>query len=863
MVESNTLVQAIVDWSGRRPYWEQVALGKLARGEEVDDEFISNLASLAEQDAGGSTLPPHAVDVSDFYIWTSDSDSIGLVQISDPSSVNALIPDGKLRFGSQGLTLVYGENASGKSGYARIVKKVTRSRHGGDVLSNVFADAVEPSARVTVRCGQNEIELKWPEDRPEYLAQVSFYDSECATRYITSDTDVAYRPHELSLLANLVAIADSVRTALEERRSEQELNTIPLPTMPVDTDAKAFVESLTWQTTTDQINEASTLATDARKHLEALVKRISNLEAADVGSKRASLQRVLSGLTFLKKHLKGLRGSLSDANVAALSTAKSEALAARATAVAAGSQQFSTEPVHGAGSTHWKLLWDAARRFSEDEAYRGDPFPVLEHDGAPGRCVLCHQVLSEDAVERFKAFARYVSADVERLATEAEEYFGKLAEIPRTMTVFDTATQLALQRVDGESALAHSEFRTQLQLLNERRTRILAGLETGMDSVSSLGDQPALVAVVALEKVVKRQIDDLEADDTPAQLARLKREEAEIRGRQIITASREVIEQHVVHLNALRTIDRATRLTDTSQITRCVTQLTRTHVSSALRNCFTREVSDLGLTRVKLADIGGGKGNLRHRVQLIDAVQAVRVDAVLSEGERSALGLAGFLTEVESDATGSAVVLDDPVSSLDHVRKQYVARRLVELAATRQVVIFTHDIGFVIDLKRAANLASVDIFEQWVSRQGDGIGNVTDRNPWAARMVGQRIEGMSQRLAEIRRPRDCQDPTERERAVRSWYQDLRLVWERALEEVVLGPVQRRGELELRPTNLKVFARFTDTDDREFQAAFTRCGERGSHDPSAELNRSLPDLTELEDDLNVLREWHRRVRQYAN
>ena len=572
---------------------------------------------------------------------------------------------------------------------------------------------------------------------------------------------------------------------------------------------------------------------------------------------------MLSGLTFLKKRLKGLRDSQSDASVAALFTAKSEALAARATAVAAGSQQFLTEPVPGVGSAQWKLLWEAARRFSEDEAYPGDPFPVFEHDGMPGRCVLCHQELSEDAVGRFKAFVRYVAADVERLATAAEANFGKLAEIPRAMTVFDTDTQLALQRVEGESVLAYGEIRAQLKLLDERRTQILEGLEAGMDSVSSLGDQPVLVAVGELEEVVTRQIDDLEGDDTPAQLASLKREVAEIRGRQIIAASREALEEHIAHLNALRTIDRATRLTDTSQITRCVTQLSRTHVSSALRNRFTREVSDLGLTRVHLADLGGDKGNLRHRVQLVDAVQAARVDAVLSEGERSALGLAGFLTEVESDDTGSAVVLDDPVSSLDHVRRQYVARRLVELAATRQVVIFTHDIGFVIDLKRAATLASVDIFEQWVSRQDDGIGSVADGSPWVARMVGQRIDGLSQRLAEMRRLHRYQDPAEREQAVRSWYQDLRVVWERALEEVVLGPVQRRGELELRPSNLKVFTRFTDTDDREFQAAFTRCGERGSHDPSSELNRSLPDLAELEDDLDLLRNWHTRVRRYAN
>ena len=276
--ESNELIQAIVNWSRGRPHWEQVALTRLARGEEVDREAVSDLASLAEQEASDSELCSHSVDVRDFSTWSSDSYPVSIVQISDPSSVNALAPDGKLSFGSQGLTVVYGENASGKSGYARIVKKVTRSRHSADVLSNVFMDAVEPSARFTVRRGEHEIELKWPEDRPEYLAQVSFYDSECATHYITSDTDVAYRPHELSLLAHLVAIADNVRTALAERRSEQEKKSILLPIMPVDTDAEAFVRSLTWQTTADQITEASTLEVGANERLEAFVKRISSLE---------------------------------------------------------------------------------------------------------------------------------------------------------------------------------------------------------------------------------------------------------------------------------------------------------------------------------------------------------------------------------------------------------------------------------------------------------------------------------------------------------------------------------------------------------------------------------------------------------
>ena len=45
----------------------------------------------------------------------------------------------------------------------------------------------------------------------------------------------------------------------------------------------------------------------------------------------------------------------------------------------------------------------------------------------------------------------------------------------------------------------------------------------------------------------------------------------------------------------------------------------------------------------------------------------VDIDHVLSEGEQTALGLAGLLTEVEYDESKSAVALDDPVSSLKPV----------------------------------------------------------------------------------------------------------------------------------------------------------------------------------------------------
>ena len=206
-------------------------------------------------------------------------------------------------------------------------------------------------------------------------------------------------------------------------------------------------------------------------------------------------------------------------------------------------------------------------------------------------------------------------------------------------------------------------------------------------------------------------------------------------------------------------------------------------MSDVLKHHFSQETVRLDLDTVRLADAGGGKGNLRHRAKLVGAVQNAPLHAVLSEGEQTALGLAGFLTEVESDSTGSAVVFDDPVTSLDHVRRERSGPTHRGTRHSRQVIIFTHDVAFIVDLKRAAESATVDVAERWVTKVHSDVGRVSDNGPWDSHITRERIGDLEQRLAKVRKtykegnPRDCQEKA------RSWYQDLRVVWEHALEEL--------------------------------------------------------------------------------
>ncbi|MGE0305691.1 MAG: hypothetical protein AB7N61_24620 [Acidimicrobiia bacterium] len=75
--------------------------------------------------------------------------STELVALRDLSGVNALATDQQLTFGAGGLTVIYGDNASGKSGYARVLKTAVGARVIDSILTDVFARTV-PVAQAAI-----------------------------------------------------------------------------------------------------------------------------------------------------------------------------------------------------------------------------------------------------------------------------------------------------------------------------------------------------------------------------------------------------------------------------------------------------------------------------------------------------------------------------------------------------------------------------------------------------------------------------------------------------------------------------------------------------------------------------------------
>jgi len=119
---------------------------------------------------------------------------------------------------------------------------------------------------------------------------------------------------------------------------------------------------------------------------------------------------------------------------------------------------------------------------------------------------------------------------------------------------------------------------------------------------------------------------------------------------------------------------------------------------------------------------------------------------VLSEGERTCVALAGFLAEIEATDNASAIVLDDPVTSLDHRYRDAVAERLVKEARNRQVIVLTHDIVFLFMLRKHASEIGVSCHELSLERGNKQHGVVKQGPPWIALSVDRRIKQLIDEL---------------------------------------------------------------------------------------------------------------------
>ena len=224
VVESNdkqdaiSFISRILLFSNGLSLWQQDALRRIF-DHKITDIDINELATLAKSDCGielsgaPKSLP---LSISNIPATPQVDDVVQLLELKNVKNVNALAEHQTLSFLPKGITVIYGGNGTGKSGYSRILKSACRARKSSKIFGNVYNSTIgTPEADILVKRSGNDSELiHWSEDNSQELANLIVYDRDCERGYIDEKGQIQFEPPNLNIFKELVDVHKRVRQSL-------------------------------------------------------------------------------------------------------------------------------------------------------------------------------------------------------------------------------------------------------------------------------------------------------------------------------------------------------------------------------------------------------------------------------------------------------------------------------------------------------------------------------------------------------------------------------------------------------------------------------------------------------------------------
>ena len=797
-----------------------------------------------------------------------------LTSISNVQNANRLAPGQTLLFAESGITLIYGYNGSGKTGYGRILKQVCRSRHDKQdaILGDVFAQGTVPpaTAQIDYKVGGVPNTAAWTDGgpTPSNLSLISVFDATTAPLYADQQNKIEFLPLGLDVLPRLGKLCEHLAT--EITTSISALNSklaIPLPTVHSATFLQ-FLARLSATTPAAQVPaepEINTLckwtsADDAA--LNAIADEVRQL--SEPAALSGQLARQISSIENLKPRMEAALSALEPASLAAAHKKLEDAKAARAAATIAATGRFTADPLLDAPtSSAWRKLYESAEAFNA-EIYPDDQFPAT---GEGRVCLLCQQSIAQPAQERFGRFRLFLADTTQTDAQRAE------TELKVTMRAVAAIAVPVAENIDQELKELTDTRPASVPLRDTIKQQCVALLALKAELIRCLKGEVEYQKLPSVQRNVIAEIDtmlielrgekkafDDQTKNTMA-LDALKKKHTELVDRKGCASNLAIFLTRRQDLCTLESWKKCKAECDTTAISRKSTTLRDTYLTTDFQKRVRDEVKNLGLDYLPLKVERRTERGVGYIGVALSKTGREPTSRILSEGEFRGLALACFFAEIASIAGHDGVIVDDPVSSLDHLHVEQVARRLVAEAKVRpQVIIFTHDLAFYYDLWMTAAEEQIAVHRNWIFKDGaSGFGHIASGDgPWQVKKTKERITILREMVAVLP-DQATVPPAEWQSKTEEFYSRLRETWERLVEECLLNDVVGRfqpgvGTLALKGVNV------TDDDYRKVFFAMKKASEFSGHDRPAARQPTPRSKAEMDNDVGEIWSYEKEVKK---
>ncbi|MRT93656.1 AAA family ATPase [Ancylomarina sp. 16SWW S1-10-2] len=864
----------IIEWVKDKPTFWQIAIDRLIRNNDLTKTDLDELIDACKADIGllkDKITPVNYKILSGYANSSIGNKSLALSRIYDIENINALSSDSILEFSLNGLTVVYGDNGAGKSSYVNILKHACNTRgHKSAINGNIF----DPNSKGK----DNKAKIEYTVDKANFsfsnlvnqdvnnttLKGVDVFDTHSANNYIEGEDEIAFIPQGLFILEKFAKAIKSVETEISNELSQTELSKFSFSLLQLNPNTKAqlFINSINYRTKLDHLRNHSTYSQEKGKRIIELNKIIPKLKAIDPKKKIKNLQDKIQRYRIIEQKLQRIEDLFSERALDKIKSGLNDYVLANKTLKAATEKVFTDLPIEGVGSDTWKVLWESARAFFEKSCNEGD-FPKTDKDSS---CPLCLQPLSAEAKKRFIGFEDFVKDDVQKKHDVYLTQYNKVLQAIENISL-DFEEQVPIIDELGESI---KDFKTKLKgyiLTLKNYNEYIVEFLKNKQEIKKITDiniqENAKDLITDQIKNLSQQIEKLKTQSIEKALQPLESELTELLDLKKLYDFKPKIAREIFRIKKVKLLNDCKKKCSTRSLTSLSNELTLKYISKNLKDSFKKELKSLGFRNIKVeAETKGKKGKQYHYLRLNEQNgNSISLKDILSEGEHRCISLATFLSELSISEHKSSIIFDDPVSSLDHKWRYKISKRITEESKNRQVIVFTHDITFLLMLQEHAEKLTCDLDIKSLTRKKTETGLIASNPPWDALMVKKRIgrlKDAQQQLAKIEKTETEEIYKDRAKLL---YGKLRETWERFIEEIFLnGAIQRFGRT-VQTQRLSKVVDLTNEDYNLVDTNMSKCSTYFTgHDTSGTLIEEMPDSDEFLEDVKVLEEYISTIRK---
>ena len=861
-----SILSEILEWAEQQNDWKQDTVRRIIENGNYTLEDMKELTDMILCKYGyiqKIEVHPKLIDKSKFItVEDSKKHKVILKKITALKNVNALSADAELKFAINGLTIIYGENGVGKSGYTRILKKCCKAREVDEVLPNVYKGESQESSRASILYSHNnkDHKLEWINDeyQGDILNQLVVYDSKCGKMQVINKNELIYLPNGTDIFKKLV---DCIRSIKEEliKVKPQECS-VSLDKIEKSTETYRIINNVTKETDKEELSKELKWGEEEENNISELSKKIIETNEEEIKKKIKVITKEIKNIEDLKSYIEFLERSCSQEEIqriCKLVKTKSEL----EIALNDLTQGMQTGNLKGTGNELWRVMYDTAKEFSMKNVYVNHDYPNLD-----GKCVLCQQELDKEARERMDIFSKFAEGKIKKKLDEITDkihvsiqFFEK--DISSKTTSASNVLKSDFLCISEDENKQLTEYIKKIKKIHFEIVKILEGTESE-EKIEYIDPSVSKISSVKgfLNKATAKK---LEIEDTinPEYIANLKKDSLELNSLKIGNSRINDIYKRIDYLCDIEKYEKMLKELNHTAISKKGNEIITKTLKADFLNTLSSELIKLGGQRIPLAvnsSTREGKPIFQLSLHGANMPQKSKIDSILSEGEQKIASLAGLLAEIGTSKHKNGIILDDPVTSLDHLFRNRIAERLVDEAKTRQIIIFTHDIAFLLDLEYFAKKKDVPAHLQSIRKEGIHSGIVCEGNPWHAQGVKDRIKNLKNDVENLKQMNLKEEKYNQAAGV--IYGRLRETWERLIEEVLFNKVITRFSQGIQTQMLNgVFV-----DDEDYKTIYFTMSDCSKymigHDKSLSLSDARPDIKGIEEDIEKIEKFYKKTRK---